>query len=587
MSCTLNTCTLARLATAKNRCPIRTLAHHIPLAPCSTAHHAQQSSGATTSNANATSNYDANVNGSGAPAYHAAPYTSLGSVVTPSYSVSAAHTLYSRGSAQYSSGASGVSEGPPYSPLEWFWCDVFGWGAGAGAGEGAGQAGVCVFFDGLHDTVARKGVRWRCGEQGGVACAQYATPTPVPVNGSMARRCSARRRAGGGGPAVFLQDLYFYTLASSPVSSTSTSANSTTSESCSASEESTSESESEGEEERYDALAYTERSTDFATRHTPAAADFVQPRTHRPTAYLSSPASAASAASDEGDAEIVPAPCTPCPSSDTWHSSGDTRAWAAEQARRMRRLRVVPADPSAHPYRPQQQEEEGTGGGGACRARGRRLCGWESGRLRGIRGRRRRGVSGRGTAAGGWAAAIDAPDAAHDEPGTATPAACPGAPATAYIALAAYTTTHAAPAPAVRRPARAYDDAVDAPAPAYAVAGHGQWTPPPWLPRFADLERWSPGVEEVVPSHAPQVPSHAPQVPSHALVPPAHTHAPSHTLPQLARSHRHRCRATLCLLAGPLSGWATPPFCVLLAGYPAVPLFHRPPIPSTPTYIDY
>ncbi|KAJ7242235.1 hypothetical protein C8J57DRAFT_1557901 [Mycena rebaudengoi] len=69
--------------------------------------------------------------------------------------------------------------------------------------------------------------------------------------------------------------------------------------------------------------------------------------------------------------------------------------------------------------------------------------------------------------------------------------------------------------------------------PAYAAAVHGQWTPPR-LPRFTDLEWWSPGVGEVVPSHAPQVPSHAPQVPSHALAPPAHTHVPSHTLPQLA-----------------------------------------------------
>ncbi|KAJ7212849.1 hypothetical protein C8J57DRAFT_1483529 [Mycena rebaudengoi] len=47
----------------------------------------------------------------------------------------------------------------------------------------------------------------------------------------------------------------------------------------------------------------------------------------------------------------------------------------------------------------------------------------------------------------------------------------------------------------------------------------------PRLPRF--LERWSPGVREVVPSHAPQVPSHAPQ----GLALPAHTHVPSHTLP--------------------------------------------------------
>jgi hypothetical protein len=153
-----------------------------------------------------------------------------------------------------------------------------------------------------------------------------------------------------------LQDLDFYNLALSPVFSASTSSSSTTSESCSASESTLEEEEEEG----YDAPAYTERTTalmtrhtaDFATRHTPAAADFAQPRAHRPMAYLSSPALVASddgRESDEGDAEMVyvsgsskardhrAAPQhADHSSSDTRHSSGDTHALSLPTPPRMR-----------------------------------------------------------------------------------------------------------------------------------------------------------------------------------------------------------------------------------------------------------
>jgi hypothetical protein len=85
--------------------------------------------------------------------------------------------------------------------------------------------------------------------------------------------------------------------------------------------------------------------------------------------YLSSPASAASddwRESHEGDAEMAYVPKSSkarehraTPQHADRHAAGssintDTRAWAAEQARR---LRVVPADPSAHAYRPQQQAQ--------------------------------------------------------------------------------------------------------------------------------------------------------------------------------------------------------------------------------------
>ncbi|KAJ7206159.1 hypothetical protein C8J57DRAFT_1734463 [Mycena rebaudengoi] len=131
--------------------------------------------------------------------------------------------------------------------------------------------------------------------------------TSYPTTGDGAVHPGQQHDHAGAGQ----QDLYFYTLVPSPVSSASTSSGSATSELCSASEESTSESDSEGEEEGDDAQAYTERTTDFAMRHTPAAADFAQPRAHRPMVYLSSPASAASdngRESDERDAELTYVP---------------------------------------------------------------------------------------------------------------------------------------------------------------------------------------------------------------------------------------------------------------------------------------
>ncbi|KAJ7250797.1 hypothetical protein C8J57DRAFT_1667643 [Mycena rebaudengoi] len=406
---------------------------------------------------------------------------------------------------------------------------------------------------------------------------QYVTPQYTTL-GATPRTLTARyeylggQAQGAGQGVVGQQDLYFYTLTSSPVSSASTSSSFTTSESCSASEESTSEEE----EKRYDAPAYTERTTDFATRHTPATADFAQSRAHRPIAYLSSPASAASddgRESDEGDTEMH----ADRHAADTQHSSGHMRSWAAEQTRRMRRLRVVPADPSAHAYRPQQQSQSqsqqlqtqygcvgggGTRGHGACRACGRRLCGWEGGRRRGIKGRRSR----RGCIRVGGSSSSRRPRCSARRTRTAT------------AVLTAYAATHATQAPTARRPgsgpARAHDDAWTPPRAAYAAAGHGQWTPPR-LPRFADLEQRSPGVGEgeVVPSHAPQVPSHAPQ----GL---AHTHVPSHTLPQLAPLAQAPMphRAVFANAGSPgmrvrigVDRQVTPPVYVLLAGYPTVP----------------
>ncbi|KAJ7262899.1 hypothetical protein C8J57DRAFT_1470875 [Mycena rebaudengoi] len=362
--------------------------------------------------------------------------------------------------------------------------------------------------------------------------------------------------------------------------------------------ESESEGEEEGgEEEGYDVPAYTEHTTE----HTPAA-DFAQPRAHRPMAYLSLPAP------DEGDAEMIYVPgssktidyrATPQHTdhhaADTQHSSGDMRAWAAEQARRMPRLRVVPAHPSAHAYRPQQQAQQlqpryrCVGGGGAC---GRRLCGWEVVAAEVVGG----GAAAADGGTSGWGGSSSSGrppmqrtthptqqhqqqqhSPAHQQQHTQhqqhTPQHTPhqhqrhGAPAPALLAR---TTTQWRP-----------------PRPAYAAAGHGQWTPPR-LPRFADLERWSPGVGEVVPSHAPHVPSH---VPSHApqLAPPA----PAHTR-SLSSPHSRSCRAVPRRVCerGPAGGEgrARPPmggllrrFNGLLAGYPAVPPFHRPPVPPTPT----
>ncbi|KAJ7253144.1 hypothetical protein C8J57DRAFT_1519442 [Mycena rebaudengoi] len=315
----------------------------------------------------------------------------LGNAVTPSYSsVSTAHTPYSGG---YSSGASsGVSGGTPSSPLERF--DLGGEREPAQQQQERerGRAGYNAYSTTGYATPSRERYATLAAPVNG-STTQYApgstttyapgTSSPTPQyttlgatpRSPMARYEYLSGQAQGVGQGWWGSrwDFYFYTLASSPVSSTSTSASSTISESCSASEESTSESESEGEEERYDAPAYTERSTDFATRHSRLR---TAPR-HR---YLSSPASAASddgCDSDKGGAEMAYVPGSSklahvdlhtraAPqhadhhatgsSSDTQHNSGDTRAWTVEQARRMRRLRVVPPDPSAQACRPQQQQ---------------------------------------------------------------------------------------------------------------------------------------------------------------------------------------------------------------------------------------
>ncbi|KAJ7284525.1 hypothetical protein C8J57DRAFT_1216951 [Mycena rebaudengoi] len=189
-----------------------------------------------TSNANANSPSFHTTPASGpANVYHAAPYTSLGSAVTPSYSsVSTAHTPYSGGSAQYSSGASGVSGGS--------WSQRSS-RRGRGNRVGLGMVlddGLVVPCDGLAGT----GVRWGAGSL-------YATP--VLVNGAAGR--TAQYTPGTSSPmpqyatppqytmlgatphtgqgVVEQQDLYFYTLASSPVLSASTSSSSAMSESLS------------------------------------------------------------------------------------------------------------------------------------------------------------------------------------------------------------------------------------------------------------------------------------------------------------------------------------------------------------------
>ncbi|KAJ7261203.1 hypothetical protein C8J57DRAFT_1719914 [Mycena rebaudengoi] len=308
---------------------------------------------------------------------------------------------------------------------------------------------------------------------------QFATPQYTTLDATP-RTLTARyeylgEQAHGAQGAVGQQDLYFYTLASSPVSSASTSSSSTTSESCFASEESTSEEEEE-EEEGYDAPAYTERTADFAMRHTPATADFAQPCTHRPMA-----------------------------------------------------LHVVPADPSARAYRPQQQAQQlqpqyGRVGGGYARR-------WS------VQSARRSPVRVGGWSPPGYQGAAQQ-TGVYQGGGQRRPrcsARCTRRSSTSNRRTSSThrtnsirrNTRHASTSGTPPRPTHARRRS-GAPCPAYAAAGHGQWTLPR-LPRFADLERWSPGVGEVVPSHAPQVPSHAPQ----GLAPPAHTHVPSHTLPQL------------------------------------------------------
>ncbi|KAJ7288827.1 hypothetical protein C8J57DRAFT_1643072 [Mycena rebaudengoi] len=331
--------------------------------------------------------------------------------------------------------------------------------------------------------------------------AQYAlstsSPTPkyaITTLGATPRTLRARCEYLAQG-VVGQQDLYFYTLASSPVSSASTSSSSDTSESCSASR-----SRLRSPSQRRTTDFATQHTADFALQHTPAAADFAQPRAHRPIAYLSSPASAASddrRESDEGDAEMVYVPWSSkarehraAPQHADHHAqhdpaSSDTRAWAAEQARRMRRLRVVPAaplpDPYAHTYRQQQQAQPQygcVGGGGYAGRWGMRSARTSLVRVGGSPPR--------------YQGAAQQQQTGHQR----------------HAALHARTTTQWTPPPRVRDGrARAVDAATAA-----ALCGLGA------------VES---GAGEMVPSHAPRVPSHR-------LAPPAHTHVPSHTLPQLA-----------------------------------------------------
>ncbi|KAJ7237982.1 hypothetical protein C8J57DRAFT_1727742 [Mycena rebaudengoi] len=304
----------------------------------------------TSSTANATnSRYNADVNGSSAPAYRAASYTSLGSAVTPSYSV----TPYSGGSAaQYSSGASSGGTGSGVR-----------WGAGSGAGS------------------------------------PYATPTPaVPVNGSTAQYAPG---ASSPTPAQYATPQYT-TLGATPRTLTAKY------------EYQGGQAQGAGQgvvgqqvgplllhprvvarvvcihilELRHVRVVLRLGGVDFGGRGGGGGGggirrprglhgahrrvrDATHPRrcllcaarAHRPIAYLSSPASAASddgRESDEGDAEMVYVAGSSkardhraAPQHVDHHAqhdptssdSSDTHAWAAEQARRMRRLRIVPADP--------------------------------------------------------------------------------------------------------------------------------------------------------------------------------------------------------------------------------------------------
>ncbi|KAJ7234466.1 hypothetical protein C8J57DRAFT_1575034 [Mycena rebaudengoi] len=139
---------------------------------------------------------------------------------------------------------------------------------------------------------------------------------------------------------------------------------------------------------------------------------------------------------------------------------------AAEQAWRMHRLHVIPADPSTHAYRLQQQLQQpqpqyrcvGGGGGGRVVAE--------------VLG----GGAGRGVSEWGTAAAVDTPDAVRDAPGTATPVTA-GTPAAAPQHQQ-YTPQH--------RPHQHQQHTTP------HACMTTQWTLPQ-LPRFADLERWSPG----------------------------------------------------------------------------------------------
>ncbi|KAJ7247014.1 hypothetical protein C8J57DRAFT_1475939 [Mycena rebaudengoi] len=271
------------------------------------------------------------------------------------------------------------------------------------------------------------------------------------------------RRAQGRGWWGNRWDLYFYTFPSSPVSSASTSPSSTTSESCSASEESTLEEEEEseegkGEEGEFDAPAYTEHTPDFATRHTPdfatrrtPAADFAVPllahvgrvgtrgmrRWHM---YLGPPRPRRACHAPTRRPQLRHA------AQQRRHARLDRGAGAtdAQAARRPSSLPTPRRTRTGRSSRPsncnlstdaQEEGAEVLGGG----------------------------VTDGGVSGWGAAAAMDAPDAAHDAPGAAIPAiaACSGAPA----APTAYAATHATPAPPARRLTCVQDDAVDAPAP--------------------------------------------------------------------------------------------------------------------------
>ncbi|KAJ7234391.1 hypothetical protein C8J57DRAFT_1574870 [Mycena rebaudengoi] len=353
------------------------------------------------------------------------------------------------------------------------WRDVVGWGAGAGAatGEGVGYAywtttGAAYSATGYGTPSRERVYGGGAGSRAGsLAQRQYATPAPMndAAMGTTAQPPLLQPRVVA-------------------VSSASTSSSSAMSESCSASEESTSEEE-EGEEERYDAPAYTERTTEFAARHT---ADFAtrhctSPRSRRPRRTTGAsrtrevrrvPGSSklahvdrhTHAAPQHADHHAAGS------SSDTQHSGGDTRAWTADQARKMRRLRVIPAAPLPDPYRPQQAQQLQPSYGAAQHA----------------------GVYQGGGQQQQWTPPMQPtthPEQQHQQQ--------------------AHQQQHTQ-----QRHARTTTQWTP-PRPAYAAAGHGQWTPPR-LP-------WSGGV-----------PSHAPQVASHGLAPPAHTHVPSHTVPQLA-----------------------------------------------------
>ncbi|KAJ7206154.1 hypothetical protein C8J57DRAFT_1484862 [Mycena rebaudengoi] len=255
--------------------------------------------------------------------------------------------------------------------------------------------------------------------------------------------------AGRGATHADGEDLYFYTLVPSSVSSASTSSGSATSELCSASEESSSESDSEGKEE--DAQAYTERTTDFAMRHTPAAADFAQPRAHRPMVYLSSPASAASdngRESDERDAELTAPTITPSttPAAATrspgpWSRRKGCAGCASSLPRRSPNPPRMRTGRSSS--RSQYRAADVTCAGGR----------WSPSRYQDAA--QQAGVYQGGGQQQQWTPSMQCTTQQHQQQ----------AHQQQHTAPTAYAATHVTPAPAARRPACMHDDAVDAPAP--------------------------------------------------------------------------------------------------------------------------